>query len=128
MSDTTTKSHLANYLEHWKLTNVGQQALDITTLKPRDSMFLKNRLEGAFLAGAEAQEKISNAMTSDFMAKISSHLLGYQEGRENELLVAAQELMALKLVCDTADELLENKKEIFAAATDLRNLLQDSEG
>jgi len=127
MSDKTTKSHLALALDRWMQSDVGRQARDISTLRPTDSNFLKNRLEGAFLAGARSQERISNALTDDFMAEISECLLGYREGREDDLLVAAGKLMALKLVCDTADELIESKKEIFAAAIDLRNLLQDSE-
>jgi len=127
MSDSTTKSHLAIALERWLLSPVGLQANDITTLQSTDSKFLENRLQHAFLNGAEEQEKITKAMISDFLAKLSELLLGYQEGREHELLAAAEELSALRLITNTADELLESKKEIFKAAVSLRDLLQNSE-
>ena len=124
MAKIDNRNPLAIERDRWFESPEGLSSRDIETLGRRDSSFLSNRLEGAFLAGARSQARLE----SDFTAKLSEILLGYREGRDNEILEAAQKLMALKLVCDTADELLESKKEIFAAATNLRDLLQDSEG
>jgi len=55
------RNDLAKARDEWFSSKEGQEAQDASILySPHQSRWLRNRLEGAFIAGAKAQEKINS--------------------------------------------------------------------